>query len=293
MVSIGRLTSNTLVINDSQVSLQHAEVRPEGAGYVALDLGSTNGTLLNGQPLLPQMPQPLHNGDIIVIGNASITVELAAAADAYAPTQHLAAPVGSAFAPTQRVGAPPVPPAYGPEIAYAPPPPPFLANGIVTAPPPARKRSRKKRILLIVGGIVTGCVVIVCACVGLLLYILSTHSPEGVTKQYYSDMKSQDYADAFQLLTAVTQANYDLQAQQRHLASGQELFTKLSSCVDLQLGPVTAYTTNLRVQDKVHAIVGVSVTRSREQYTDTVNLFPENGNWAIMSPALPPNQHCT
>jgi flagellar basal body-associated protein FliL len=218
-------------------------------------------------------------------------VELAAG-DAYAPTESLSTQVGSAFAPTQRVDAPPNLPSYGPDAVYVPPPPPlYPAPGVVIVQAPARQRS-KKRLFFIVGGIVTALVVIVCACVGALLLIISSHSPEGVTRQYYSDVKSQNYADAYQLLTAPTQAQYDLAAQQNHLSSGQELFTKLSSCLDAQLGPVTAFTTNVLVQDKVHAIVHVSVTRSREQYTDTVNLFPENGGWAIMSPALPPNQHC-
>lgn len=291
-ITIGRLASNTLFINDSQVSLQHAEVRPEGAGYVLIDLGSTNGTMLNGQPLLPQIPQPLRNGDRITIGSASITVELAAAVDAYAPTQRLSGQVSSGFAPTQPIGTPLNLPTYGPEIVYAPPPP-FPANGMVLAPPPARQRSRKRRILLIVGSIVAGFAVIICACLGLLLYINSTHSPQAITNQYYSDIKGRDYADAYQLLTGSTQAFFDLEASKNHVASGQQLFINLYSCLDLQLGPVTAYTTTLLSQDKVQAVVGVSVTRSREQYTDKITLNPENLGWAVSFPSPPPNQHCT
>lgn len=292
VVTIGRFSSNSLVLNDGLVSGQHAEIRPNGTGYVLLDLGSTNGTMLNGQPLLPQVPQPLASGDRITIGDVDMMVELAAAGDPYAPTARLSTPVDIAFAPTQPVSAPPSPPLYGPEAAYAPPPL-YPAPGVVIVQAPARQRS-KKRTFFIVGGIVTALVVIICACVGVVLLFIASHSPEGVTKQYYSDMKSQNYADAYQLLTAFTQAQYDSEAQQNHLSSGQELFTKLFSCLDLQLGPVTDYTTSVLVQDKVHAIVSVNVTRSKERYTDQVSLFPESGGgWAIMSPSLPPNQHCT
>lgn len=292
-ISIGRLASNTLVINDSQVSLQHAEVRPEGAGYVLIDLGSSNGTLLNGQLLFPQIPQPLRNGDLIAIGNIGITVELSAV-DAYAPTQRLSAQVGSAFAPTQRIETPANLPAYGSEAVYAPPPPPppLYPAPVVIAPPPARKRSRTRRILLIVGSIVAGFAVLICGCIGLLLYIASTHNPQAITNQYYSDIKSRDYADAYQLLTGPRQALFDFEASQNHVASGQQLFTNVFSCLDLQLGPVTADTTTLLNQDKVQAVVSVSVTRSRAQYTDTITLNPENLGWAISSFASPPNQHC-
>lgn len=50
-VTIGRDASCTLVLNDPRVSSRHAEVRLSGSGVVVADLGSANGTLVNGQQI--------------------------------------------------------------------------------------------------------------------------------------------------------------------------------------------------------------------------------------------------
>ncbi len=44
---IGRLGTCDITVDDRNVSREHAEVRAEGDSYVVVDLGSTNGTLLN------------------------------------------------------------------------------------------------------------------------------------------------------------------------------------------------------------------------------------------------------
>src|SRR6478752_4301052 len=48
VVSFGRHPECTVVVNDSNVSRRHAEIRPTGRGYSLTDLGSTNGTKVNG-----------------------------------------------------------------------------------------------------------------------------------------------------------------------------------------------------------------------------------------------------
>ena len=48
LVTFGRLPECTVSFDDSNVSRQHAEIRPEGDGFVLADLGSTNGTKVNG-----------------------------------------------------------------------------------------------------------------------------------------------------------------------------------------------------------------------------------------------------
>ncbi|MEV0321675.1 FHA domain-containing protein [Streptomyces sp. NPDC050658] len=68
-VRIGRAHDNDLVIDDLVVSRRHAELRflPEG-GYEIVDLGSHNGTYLNGQPVARA---PVAPGDIIGVGHSA------------------------------------------------------------------------------------------------------------------------------------------------------------------------------------------------------------------------------
>jgi hypothetical protein len=62
---IGREETCDLVIPDRQVSRQHARIRLEADRYVLEDLGSKNGTFVNGQEL--PGPYPLQDGDQIQI----------------------------------------------------------------------------------------------------------------------------------------------------------------------------------------------------------------------------------
>ena len=89
VVTLGRLPANTIVIDDGKTSGRHAEVWPEGAGYMLADVGSTNGTALNGQPLRVHQPQPLRDGDVITIGLTRVTVALAGTSGS-APTEYSA-----------------------------------------------------------------------------------------------------------------------------------------------------------------------------------------------------------
>src|SRR5690349_17064532 len=119
VVTIGRRASNTIVLDDTQASSLHAEIRPDGAGYVLIDLGSTNGTSVNGQPVAAHTPHVLHASDVITIGDTSMTVELSSSQ--LPPTARLNAPTPAAFAPTQRVATPPIDAAPPPDPAYPPP----------------------------------------------------------------------------------------------------------------------------------------------------------------------------
>lgn len=60
-----------IVLEDPFASSQHARVVREGPVLVLEDLGSTNGTFLNGEPV--HGPQPLHPGDVIRIGDSEFT----------------------------------------------------------------------------------------------------------------------------------------------------------------------------------------------------------------------------
>ena len=68
-VRIGRATDNDLVIDDLQVSRRHAELRALADGtYEIIDLGSHNGTYLNGSPVTSA---PVGQGDIVGIGHSA------------------------------------------------------------------------------------------------------------------------------------------------------------------------------------------------------------------------------
>ena len=69
---IGRMPDCAVPLSDPQVSRQHAAVRPTEHGYEVVDLGSTNGTLLNGHPV---REHALADGDVIIIGATSIRYE--------------------------------------------------------------------------------------------------------------------------------------------------------------------------------------------------------------------------
>lgn len=63
---IGRETDSDIQIDDRQVSRQHAEIVRTERGYTVRDLGSKNGTFLNGRTV-SQEPQLIRNGDEIGI----------------------------------------------------------------------------------------------------------------------------------------------------------------------------------------------------------------------------------
>ncbi len=59
------------------VSREHARISRRGSTVVIEDLGSTNGTLLNGERLDPYMPEPLKHGDQLQLGKLLIQVSIA------------------------------------------------------------------------------------------------------------------------------------------------------------------------------------------------------------------------
>ena len=67
----GRSLANTVVLTDTMASREHAMIRRNATGSCVLnDLGSTNGTRLNGRPV--SAPTQLTSGDVIQIGRQSI-----------------------------------------------------------------------------------------------------------------------------------------------------------------------------------------------------------------------------
>jgi hypothetical protein len=73
--TIGRLASCELVLSDDpNVSRRHARVQLRSVSVVVTDLGSTNGTMLNGKLITEA---ELREGDVLGIGRTQLTVHLA------------------------------------------------------------------------------------------------------------------------------------------------------------------------------------------------------------------------
>lgn len=71
---IGRAPGNDIQVSDGLISGSHARLTPVASGAVLEDLGSTNGTLLNGMPIHTAMT--LRPGDRIEAGSLKMVVEL-------------------------------------------------------------------------------------------------------------------------------------------------------------------------------------------------------------------------
>ena len=69
---LGRFERADLVLADSAVSSEHARVSRVGRAWVVADLGSTNGTRVNGSPV--QGETVLAPGDVLGLGNVKLKV---------------------------------------------------------------------------------------------------------------------------------------------------------------------------------------------------------------------------
>jgi pSer/pThr/pTyr-binding forkhead associated (FHA) protein len=73
-VTIGRQSGCTITIRDTNVSREHAQLRRRPNGWTIRDIGSTNGTKLNGVRV--EGEQMLANGDVIMLGAMKVTFEI-------------------------------------------------------------------------------------------------------------------------------------------------------------------------------------------------------------------------
>jgi dipeptidyl aminopeptidase/acylaminoacyl peptidase len=65
MVTFGRAPDNDVVVGDAATSGRHGRIEVRGGAFWISDLGSTNGTLVNGEPVIERQ---LTHGDLIAIG---------------------------------------------------------------------------------------------------------------------------------------------------------------------------------------------------------------------------------
>lgn len=71
-IALGRSQECDITLLDTNVSRRHAEIRPRGDGFVVVDLGSTNGTRVNGVPV---SERELRDGDEITLGNTRLVFQ--------------------------------------------------------------------------------------------------------------------------------------------------------------------------------------------------------------------------
>ena len=149
-ITIGRLKSNTIVIEDNSVSLMHAKITRKDGQFYLKDLNSTNGTIVNGQPI-----GEVRLRDQDKVRFAEITTQFLAdgevtttAASAAAPA--LAAPVSVAqAAPRAAVPAP----VNAPSTTAAQPAAPAKAPASSVSRP-ERKPAISRRALLVAAALV-------------------------------------------------------------------------------------------------------------------------------------------
>ena len=131
-ITVGRLSSNQVMVNDPKASSRHATIRQAGQSYSITDLGSTNGTFVNEQKLSPNAPYTLNPGDRIRIGDTTFTYEVTGA-PAIAPTVYGSPGQGQGYDPTVAAASPYANnPGYLPAEAAAAPYSQYEAS-----PPPA------------------------------------------------------------------------------------------------------------------------------------------------------------
>jgi hypothetical protein len=67
-ISVGRTSENDIAIPEYSVSKRHCIIARVDGEYRLTDMGSTNGTIVDGTPLLPQKPRRLKGGETISLG---------------------------------------------------------------------------------------------------------------------------------------------------------------------------------------------------------------------------------
>jgi hypothetical protein len=70
LLTIGRGLNNDIILEDTRVSRHHAQLRYRGRRFWVADLGSTNGTYVNGEQV---EEQALRDGDVISLGGLELT----------------------------------------------------------------------------------------------------------------------------------------------------------------------------------------------------------------------------
>jgi pSer/pThr/pTyr-binding forkhead associated (FHA) protein len=151
--TIGRDPTNTIVINDAEVSRHHVRLILHDNDCILEDLGSTNGTAINGVRIVG--PHVLTPGEVISFGEGIVLVFEAITLDLYQTVATAKPPVSAQPQPI----APSLPPRQASSRSVQPEPQPSTPDG---------SDKYKSLVLTIVAALI---LFAICACVSLLWYI--------------------------------------------------------------------------------------------------------------------------
>jgi len=151
-ISIGRDSSNSISVNDAEVSRHHARMSFQGGKYVLEDMGSTNGSFVNGQRLTG--PRVLKSGEVISFGEQIVFVYEAVESDPGATVVSSRAEI-----PSRPASAPPSQPQ-----AYA---------GQVPGSQPDSEPAKKVNPVPI--AIAVGAVLLICVCISFFVWVDQTY----------------------------------------------------------------------------------------------------------------------
>jgi hypothetical protein len=142
---IGRDSTNAVAINDAEISRKHSRLSFQGGKYVLEDLGSTNGTFVNGQRLAG--PVVLKPGDVVSLGEQIVLMYDAINID-----------TGATVAVSRKATNITPPPVHSTSTGYTPEP-------VYSGPPTVKKTNM---IPIFIGA---GILLFVCLCIVVLLVV--------------------------------------------------------------------------------------------------------------------------
>lgn len=172
---IGRDLGNDIVINDAEISRRHARLVMQGESFVLEDLGSTNGTSVNGQKLsgscLLLAGDAITFGEKVILGFELVLTNPDATVVAPRPAPVQAAPQAPIQPRPQPISQPVMVPPPQP-IRQAPVSPPQSYSGYVPAgPAPVYAAPKKKKFPIWIIIVILVVLLLVCVCVGAAWYI--------------------------------------------------------------------------------------------------------------------------
>ena len=288
-MTIGRSPDNQLVVNDPQASSHHAQIYPDGQGYLLVDLGSTNGTFVNEQRLISHSPRMLNAGDVLRIGNASFSYEAIGAPQdgQIAPGQY----GGPAYEQTI-IGYNPVPqasqqpypqqpqqgyPQQSPDYqGYTPPAqqPYAPAPGQVGFPgyPATAVQSQKKSRLGLWIALIVIVLLVAAGGVGGYVY-LNRSTPEKTITTYCNALQSGDYQTAYNQLSSSLTSKFT-----------ESQFAQLSQIGFAAVGGLKSCTVS-NVQENGSTATGTITATFGNGKTQSspISLVNQNGTWKLTS----------